>query len=379
MTLCARYLSTSEIPMAHQKGIAKIEESLDMVGKSQSVCILVLERNLCCEESQPPRAAGNGPGQTRKPSLVAQELSKASSPSLPPLDIKYQVVQSLGREGGGFNAGIEVVRRRVDGLICVRKNLVLRPHSTPHHWQMEANMMSRLSGHRNICTLIEEYILLERAELYIEYCGKGTLHDFATYMKNQNIQVPESFVWHMLFGIVEALGWMHGGFVSGYEMFHANVLCLQGWLPVVHRDIKPDNCFLQFSPYGPLGYPTVKLGDFGLAIHAGDLSGLTESSARLCAPGWYAPEHPNCSEFSDVYRAATVAQFLCLPDGNVGIARQLPGNYSVGLNNCIRLGMEENVLNRPLAATFYRIMHSRTDVSGDWITVPPQAFKDLGV
>ncbi|KGY15829.1 hypothetical protein PABG_11065 [Paracoccidioides brasiliensis Pb03] len=69
--------------MAHQKGIAKIKESLDMVGKSQSVCILVLERNLCCEEPQPPRAAGNGPGQTRKPSLVAQELSKASSPSLP--------------------------------------------------------------------------------------------------------------------------------------------------------------------------------------------------------------------------------------------------------------------------------------------------------
>ncbi|EEQ84684.2 serine/threonine protein kinase [Blastomyces dermatitidis ER-3] len=234
---------------------------------------------------------------------------------------KYDVLVEMGRVGGGFNAGIAIVRRRSDRLICVRKRLVLGQLSTPRHWNREAALMRKLRGHRNICGIIEADIGPEKGELYLEYCKMGTLHDFIKYMKGTNLAVPEPFVWHVL-----------------------------------------------------TIYPTVKLGDFGLAINKEDINNLSSTSRAVCAPGWFPPEYPLCGERSDVYRTAAIAQLLCLPHWALGIGAQISSPYSSELATCIRTGMSGNIHERPFALEFARFIDSRTPCLAQ-IPVPSGAFR----
>ncbi|PGH33597.1 NEK protein kinase [[Emmonsia] crescens] len=292
-------------------------------------------------------------------------------------DNRYDVLLELGRVGGGFNAGIAVVKRKSDRLICIRKRLVPGQLSTPRHWNREADIMRKLRGHRNICSFIEANIAPGRAELYLEYCKMGTVHDFMLYMKNRRLVVPEGFVWHLLHDLTSALGWMHDGFARPDDMLNSATKRVQGWMPVIHRDIKPDNCFLQTQtcPYNP--YPIVKLGDFGLAINKVDISSLSNTSRGVCAPGWFPPEYPLCGERSDVYRTAAIAQLLCLPHWALGIGTQISSHYSQGLSGCIQAGMQRNINERPFARDFYRFIDHLDDANRALVPVPNDAFKVL--
>ncbi|EQL32426.1 NEK protein kinase [Blastomyces dermatitidis ATCC 26199] len=287
---------------------------------------------------------------------------------------KYDVLVEMGRVGGGFNAGIAIVRRRSDRLICVRKRLVLGQLSTPRHWNREAALMRKLRGHRNICGIIEADIGPEKGELYLEYCKMGTLHDFMKYMKGTNLAVPEPFVWHVLYGLVAALCWMHDGILNPSNIRRPSQGRMTGWMPVIHRDIKPDNCFLQTNTSHRTIYPTVKLGDFGLAINKEDINNLSSTSRAVCAPGWFPPEYPLCGERSDVYRTAAIAQLLCLPHWALGIGAQISSPYSSELATCIHTGMSGNIHERPFALEFARFIDSRTPCLAQ-IPVPSGAFR----
>jgi serine/threonine-protein kinase len=59
-------------------------------------------------------------------------------------------------------------------------------------------------------------------------------------------------------------------------------------LGIVHRDIKPANVFLVASPGASETF--VKVLDFGLAKHGGDLGGLTGSHAVFGSPHYVSPE-----------------------------------------------------------------------------------------
>ncbi|EEH10264.1 conserved hypothetical protein [Histoplasma capsulatum G186AR] len=286
---------------------------------------------------------------------------------------KYDMLHDLGRGGGGFNAGIAVVRRRSDKLICIRKRLVLGQLSTPHHWNREADIMRKLRGHRNICNFIEANIGTESGELYVEYCKMGTLHDFLLYMKNRLLVVPERFVWQVLFDLTSALRWMHDGIKTSAAIDQTRV---PGWMPIIHRDIKPDNCFLQVQTCPNSIYPMVKLGDFGLAIRKKDFNNLSPTSKAVCAPGWFPPEYPLCGERSDVYRTAAIAQLMCLPTWAFGIAAQISPYYSQGLRICIQTGMRRNIHKRPFALDFQTLI-SREYTRPEGFPVPNDAFRVL--
>lgn len=106
--------------------------------------------------------------------------------------------------------------------------------------------------------------------LYVEFCDRGSLEDvIEEYSKRriqgQNVSVPEAFLWHAFAGLVDAVAYLANGrsFISPTV---TDTERAEGWMPIVHRDIKPDNILIRSrDTIGSKKFPYCILADFGLA------------------------------------------------------------------------------------------------------------------
>lgn len=71
----------------------------------------------------------------------------------------------------------------------------------------------------------------------MEYCEKNNLNSYINQYINNNNQIPESFIWKVTYQVLNALKYLH------IEK------------KIVHKDIKPENLFLDKNE-------DIKLGDF---------------------------------------------------------------------------------------------------------------------
>lgn len=76
--------------------------------------------------------------------------------------------------------------------------------------------------------------------------------------------LPESFCWHVLLSVMKALAWLHNG---SWEMAIGErgefmMLPELDWQPILHRNITPENIFLQ-HPEATEWYGPCKLGNYG--------------------------------------------------------------------------------------------------------------------
>ncbi|KAK4628660.1 uncharacterized protein CLAFUR5_20196 [Fulvia fulva] len=113
---------------------------------------------------------------------------------------------------------------------------------------------------------------IRKVRIYTEYCPQGTLSSLikdyqlrygvaTTVQQINDAEVPEAFCWHALWCLTQVGLLMERGAVHKRDVPQGT------WPLIVHRDIKPDNIFLSGNQgFQWRGYPTTKLGDWGLSV-----------------------------------------------------------------------------------------------------------------
>ena len=186
---------------------------------------------------------------------------------------------------------------------------------------------------------------------WFEYCGGGNLKNAIP----RAASVPERFIWHCFIQIAEGLDHMHNSASR----------------PVIHRDIKPDNIYLDAKYHKGGPWPNVKIGDFGMAT-------MRASTECECEPAWKGPEVPSCSKAGDIWGLGAIIHWLAhgyppvkpVPANFGGSKRdwarrreakqpkQLPRALSSKLNNhmmdCLRSNPQDRVSSQRLVANLRR-------------------------
>ena len=159
---------------------------------------------------------------------------------------KYQVLKTIGK--GTFGV-VSSVKRISDGKRMVWKELDYGTMNEKEksHVVSEVNFLRELR-HPFIVKYYDRIINKKDMKLYIvmESCEGGDLQNLIRKCKRERIYVREEKLWKMFAQLVLALAACH---------YHEQDGVVK---PILHRDIKPGNVFLD-------RYQNIKIGDFGLA------------------------------------------------------------------------------------------------------------------
>ncbi|KAG0336354.1 G2-specific serine/threonine protein kinase [Podila horticola] len=263
---------------------------------------------------------------------------------------EYELLEAIG--SGSFGV-IRKVKRKADGRILARKEIDYRKMSTQEKEQLvaEVNILKDLK-HPNIVEFLERVIDRENCFIYIlmEYCEGGDLAAVIQRHKENRVPIPEEFVWELMTQLIMALHECHYGVIVDPETKKTTPR------PILHRDLKPDNVFLDAKK-------NVKLGDFGLSR---TLNNPQKAFAQtyVGTPYYMSPELISSSQYdarSDIWSLGCVVFEMCalqppfladtlpqltakIKQGNI---RALPSSYSPELNQIIREMLQVDPRRRP--------------------------------
>ncbi|ORY79813.1 kinase-like domain-containing protein, partial [Protomyces lactucae-debilis] len=269
---------------------------------------------------------------------------------------RYEVLELIGR--GSFGE-IRKVRRIHDGAILCRKEILWRKMKQREREQLQAEMRILASlQHKHIVQYIEQVTdqSTKMVYIYMEYCGNGDLHELITARKEQNpgVKFAEAMIWQVFSQLCLALYRCHNGFDAPPPRMQNTVL---------HRDIKPQNIFLDHDN-------RVKLGDFGLSK---EVTGPGLADTYVGTPFYMSPEIIAGRAYnakSDIWAMGCCIYELCTfeppflardqQELNVKIkAGQITSvtrhGYSESLDRAIRACLSQSEQRRPSAATLLRM------------------------
>ncbi|KAG0056981.1 hypothetical protein BGZ83_002588 [Gryganskiella cystojenkinii] len=268
-------------------------------------------------------------------------------------DVQMEGYEALESIGSGSFGMIRKVRRKIDGQILARKEIDFRKMNNKEKEQLvaEVNILKDLK-HPNIVQFLERVIDREHSFIYIlmEYCEGGDLASVIKRHKDRKMPIQEDFVWKLTAQLISALHECHCGLVldeQSQKMVSRQIL---------HRDLKPDNVFLD-------GKKNVKLGDFGLSRSLSDPK-LTFAKTYVGTPYYMSPELLSESLYdakSDIWSLGCVIYEMCaleppfLADSQAaltakikyGMVSRIPGRYSDELNQVIRSMLQVDPRRRP--------------------------------
>ena len=229
---------------------------------------------------------------------------------------RYNLVKRLGTGGEGT---AHLLKSWEGGLVVCK----VIPHRKYEECD-ELYYLKRIPHHDRIVALREAIVSPSQTQLYLDFCSGGDLtglmdryHDHVESLlrghHRPSRQIPESFLWHTLLQLAEALAYIHRGYSRRRKAFE------DGWLPIVHRDIKPCNILLHRAPPqpdhpGPEPYPRIVLADFGMAMQAGTPGHEPHSDSLIGTVPWQPPEVPHHSTKGDVWSTGAVVYAMITGD-----------------------------------------------------------------
>ncbi|KAF7309804.1 Protein kinase domain-containing protein [Mycena indigotica] len=280
---------------------------------------------------------------------------------------------SLDIIGNGSFGIIRKVRRRSDGKVFARKELNFERMTERDRKQIvaEVNILKDLD-HTHIVRYHDRHVDRDAGVLYIlmEYCGGGDLSSVIKMAAKQNRPVAEDAIWHYFYQILLALNHCHNTGGHGRTSSAGSASELEGKdrrNQILHRDLKPDNVFLDENN-------TVKLGDFGLSKA---LSTASFANTYVGTPYYMSPElmqekaydsksdiwslgcliYELCALKPPFHEAQTHNELSCLIRS--GRIPPLPRGYSQQLSTVIKAMLNLNPAMRPSAAQL--LLHERIE------------------
>ncbi|ETW81214.1 hypothetical protein HETIRDRAFT_46398 [Heterobasidion irregulare TC 32-1] len=282
----------------------------------------------------------------------------------------YEPLDIIGNGSFGI---IRKVRRKSDGAILARKELNFERMSERDRKQIvaEVNILKDLN-HEHIVRYHDRHVDRDAGILYIlmEYCGGGDLSTLIKQSQKHGRPIPEDTIWNYFMQILLALHHCHhpnGHSRSGSsgeegENGHRRA-------QILHRDLKPDNVFLDDAN-------TVKLGDFGLSKA---LAQASFANTYVGTPYYMSPELMQEKAYdskSDIWSLGCLIYELCALKPPFHEAKThselsvfirnarippLPRGYSQALAGVIKAMLNLNPAMRPSAAQL--LQHERLELS----------------
>ncbi|KAL8680639.1 MAG: hypothetical protein Q9186_003177 [Xanthomendoza sp. 1 TL-2023] len=174
-----------------------------------------------------------------------------------------------------------------------------------------------------------------RIEYWMDFCNSGDLVNLNEYYGTRCLRVPEGFIWHALTQLASALAFLHTG-IDRADVEKARPL---NWQPIIHRDIKPENVFLKtprpvdakIGFKNSIRYPTLVLGDFGLATTR-MTSG--ERGHYIGTPAFQPPQLPIHTIWSDIWAIGAITHYLALTFPPIS-PQPLTSSLSLSQHECI--------------------------------------------
>ncbi|KAJ7606170.1 kinase-like domain-containing protein [Mycena polygramma] len=282
----------------------------------------------------------------------------------------YDALDVIGNGSFGI---IRKVRRKSDGLIFARKELNFERMNERDRKQIvaEVNILKDLH-HDHIVRYHDRYVDRDAGILYIlmEYCGGGDLSAVIKQAGKQNRPISEDAVWGYFMQILLALNHCHNTGGHGRTSSAGSASEIDGKerrAQILHRDLKPDNVFLDESN-------TVKLGDFGLSKA---LAQASFANTYVGTPYYMSPELMQEKAYdskSDIWSLGCLIYELCALKPPFHEAKThnelsnlirsarippLPRGYSQALNGVIKAMLNLNPAMRPSAAQL--LQHERLE------------------
>ncbi|KAI0708947.1 kinase-like protein [Cerioporus squamosus] len=288
-----------------------------------------------------------------------------------PLDL-YDSLDIIGNGSFGI---IRKVRRKTDGLVFARKELNFERMTERDRKQIvaEVNILKDLH-HEHIVRYHDRHVDRDAGILYIlmEYCGGGDLSSIIKQALRHNRLIPEDTIWNYFMQILLALNYCHHPNSSHGRTSSVGTADGEGKErrpQILHRDLKPDNVFLDESN-------NVKLGDFGLSKA---LAQASFANTYVGTPYYMSPELMQEKAYdskSDIWSLGCLIYELCalkppfheakthaelsilIRNGRVP---PLPKGYSPALTTVIKSMLNLNPAMRPSATQL--LQHEKIDLA----------------
>ncbi|CAI5709285.1 unnamed protein product [Hyaloperonospora brassicae] len=263
----------------------------------------------------------------------------------------YEQIRIIGK--GSFGVVTQIVRK-ADRKMLVWKEVNYGAMSEKEKQLIvsEVNILRELR-HPHIVRYLDRVIDKQATRIYIvmEYCEGGDLGQFIKRKKREGSYIEEGFIWHIFTHIFLALKECH-------RHREGNVV-----RPILHRDIKPGNIFLDSNN-------NAKLGDFGLAKELSSESRFAQTNVGT--PYYMSPEMVNEMTYDDrsdiwalgclLYEMATLGppfdatnQLALAKKINAGKFTRIPSQYSEGLFQVIRWMLHRQRSRRPRIEDLERV------------------------